>query len=302
MKNEDPAFRYATSRIRVAILLLAIAALADLFLLLIPEFLRGDWRGDMGGDFVVLSLLFTIGPVVGLVFCWFLGLRVLLLASRILHFVFGRGVPVDEWQAAACRSVWAFPYAAGLWAITHVIYCALDPGGWPAGAIYYTIANVLCAFCCAAIFWSWLKLMGRQGRTAFAIAAGIAVWPLALTTFALFVPPSCPPECGCAMGLIIGVIAVGIPIATFASTLVISALLPRSWRTAGVVLLCVSLPLLAAAVSFLPPGRLPDLEFVVLWLANIAAPVAGLLIGYGVGRWLAPRPVRRPTAKREAEE
>jgi len=122
-------------------------------------------------------------------------------------------------------------------------------------------------------------------QTIGAIGAGFVVWLCAIAVYAAFFVPPCPPGSPCAMGLI-GVIVIGVPVASFAGGLSIGALLPASLRIVGAAVLCVSGLLICALVSVRWP---PDRVFATLGLAYVAAPAAGILIGYGCRRWLIPR-------------
>ena len=145
--------------LRLAIVFFGAAVLIHFLLLFfIPGLRHGQWRGEMGGFFVILSLMFLAAFPVAFILLWSLGLKAILLASGLFHLVFGRNAPADAWQERTCHALWPLPYASALGGLVHLIYHIFRFGGWPDDVIFGAIGNLLGAWCYLTIFWSWYRL------------------------------------------------------------------------------------------------------------------------------------------------
>ena len=90
---------------------------------------------------------------------WFLGFRVIMFVSAIVHFAFGGPTTRADWQQATFGGLWPLPYGCALGVAMWLIYSLGHFGGWPDDVIFGTLGNLVGAWLYLTIFRRWFILL-----------------------------------------------------------------------------------------------------------------------------------------------
>jgi len=110
-------------------------------------------------EMVVIAFVVVV-PIAFLV-VWRCGYPAVRLVSSIVRRIFGRPVPVEQWDRATSHALWPLPWAAGLGVLTWTAYSAGRYYGWSADFVFGVIVNAIGAWCYLTILFAWWR-MTRQ--------------------------------------------------------------------------------------------------------------------------------------------
>jgi hypothetical protein len=144
--------------LRLALLIGAVAPGYEYARFLAEGVYFGAWYGQLGGFFIIKALAGGLALGASLVAFWFLGYPAVQVVTRLVRWICAEHVPADAWDGVTHRCLRRLPVAAGLGALTWLVYSLGEFGGWPGDVVFGVIGNLIGAGCYLPLLIGWSRI------------------------------------------------------------------------------------------------------------------------------------------------